>query len=425
MDQIPSEAIANVFEYIPTLALGRMMVVCKGFNQVLSTNPSLWRVVDLKRTAKGNAFKIIEIFAARSRNTLEVITVRERLKTEEESKLLDLLGDNKASLRRIDIPYNDPPNSVQAGPMIRFFNDFKKLEWLNYYCGVDLQDPTGGLPGVLTVFGWGDVCNSQPWSSDDLARISSLRTLFIEEDENDRDPGPSLQKVLQSCSSTLTQLTVKARCDNIGIIQTDLPVLSDLVLGRWSGCGDFFCRPIQSLKHLEVYSRAFNSLWTADIFPNVQVLTYVVDWPDWDQTYDVESQINEDLIEMSGSFDHSLRCIKLKTADQDACSVDPWIKSMNANCILPATAPLLSDLYVSSEQKINPILLAEMVLSRNLASRLELEDGERRLCSELHLQLSSSLVAKFKAAEQRVLSRCLRSVVRFAGGVRVSEWDGK
>jgi len=119
-------------------------------------------------------------------------------------RILSLLKLSKASLKSIDIGIElDLTRIVSEGLLddgFSFFRGFSQLEVINL-SGEKLPEVIPLIPGRLSSLA---ISSLPELSKDDLELLSHIQFLSFSEDE--RQDGPAMLDVLESCSSTLKEL---------------------------------------------------------------------------------------------------------------------------------------------------------------------------------------------------------------------------
>lgn len=98
----------------------------------------------------------------------------------------------------------------------------------------------------------------------------------------------------------------------------------------------------------------------------------------------------EQLIEIVKAQNFTLKKLQLVLDDpaigygDSLSSIDLFLRYFQVGLAIPPSVPFLSQLYISKDQEFNPDLLAEVLMSRNPASRGQsLEGIEGTSCSRL------------------------------------------
>lgn len=415
MEQIPSETISIILRYSPTLDLGRMMRVSRQFNQVLMNTPSLWRVVDLEEgTPKKNGLEIISVFASRSQNTLEIISNPEPLEPRESTKLFGTLERSKATLRVVQIDPDLYPEEFEL--VVKALISFPRIETLNITDnGFVMAD--GPCPGKLTAL----VLNRPPltrfWLQEELNKLSFLKVLdlgCIDTDELER----SLRSILHRCNSTLEELIFAGDWRGTPL-ECSFPKLKTLVSGPWTDFGNFFAVQPPNLETLVGAPKVLSDLKFKDL---ENLCFYVAS----DQEQGGPESSLSSLKEMFNVCKDSISTLKtirlLSLRGASTYDIDYFLLALTAAPVNSTFLPLLSHLFIHDRQVYSSILLAEVMVSRNLAARSKGEEGFLGSCSEVILHLGRDYIERFRNAEQQVLSKYPEKIAKIAGLSRVEEW---
>ena len=111
--------------------------------------------------------------------------------------------------------------------------------------------------------------------------------------------------------------------------------------------------------------------------------------------------------------------------------IDILFLCLKVDLALGAPCPKLSHLYIDPYQNYNPNTLAEVLLSRRMASKVvnvswEGGQGDAISCAELTVYIDGGQIDQFRAAEERVLSKCSESIVELVGRAKIlklEEWE--
>lgn len=365
MEQIPSETISIIFGYSPSLDLGRLMGVSRQFNQILTSTPSLWRVVDLEEgRTKKNGLEIISLFASRSQNTLEVIIYPEVPDVGELPDLLRLLERSEATLRVIQIDPDLSPEEFEL--VVKALVSFPRLETLNITRN-EFMMAHRPCPGKLTVLALDRPPLARFWLQKELSKLSFLKVLslgYIDTDKMER----SLRLMLQKCCSTLENLHFKGNWKGTPV-DCSFPKLSLLTTLPGSSFNGFFAVQPPNLQTLAGSPKNLHGLK----FKDLEMLEFSIA----SERGGPESFLRslKDMINVCEDSKLTLKRIKMfSIVGASTYDIDYFLLALRAapnSTFLPS----LSNLFISDRQIYNPKLLAEVMVSRNLAARSKEEEG--------------------------------------------------
>lgn len=422
--------------------MGVLPQVCREFNQILETTPTLWRFVEMDQEIPGrSAFKIIKTFAERSNHTLVSVKTREEFSKEEWKQVMPLLERSKATLRRLDIVSQEPEREPSSNlpPSIRFFKSFPNLERLNL-TSASLPE-TERLPSVLTMLGCYYFFGSSPWSQDELNKISSLQTLAVsgqtgwrsfgydeeeeEEEEEQVDDLHVMTDVFKACSQTLTHLSIETGMNGpheLNPIHYSLPKLTNLRLSGDTNFSDLLNCSLSHLVALQVSTTAIKHL---GLFNNLRNLTLFLefDYAEPDLHFNQHAEDVKEVIQFCSKHASTLNWIQFSQfASEPTFDIDEVLKNLDLDSDSTVHYPSLTDLYFSKDQIYSPQLLAQVVFSRNFEARKSLKDGNRT-CLELTVHLHPAHIDDFCDAEEKVISDFIEKTIEMAGRTTVEEWE--
>lgn len=423
LGEAPPEILSRVFKELRTRDMGRMLRVSQDFNHILTTNPTLWRVVDLERNGRGgNEINTIKVFASRSRNTLEVVRALslELWKDEEKGKeFYSLLEPSRSTLRQLIV------DSV-GSTFLKLVSSFPNLQHLEFGGGrfpssVEDHLPKGklGILAVETLSGLGS------WSSSELSRFSSLQFLHL--NRYSWKEG-SLQTLLQVCKSSLVYLSIQDLDDTKDLLEDDFPNLEVLCFDPDGYIYGILSHRLPKLRSIRgggillsgcPYLREVESI---SFFMNGVYKTNL------NNELHMEKETLDCMIKVCSWSNDTLKQIKFHESfvtDQYQYPLDLILHALRVD-FFEILCPSLSEIYIGEYQNYDMELLAECMISRNFAANGgKIEDEEVVKCSKVTIFFESSFELKeFQEKEQKMLSGSTKSLQKRAGISDVKSWDG-
>lgn len=420
-----------------------MLRVSQDFNQILISTPSLWRVVELEKGTWDRILQVINLFACRSKNTLEIIKTPETIDEDTSDQFLSLISKSASTLRRVEIGcqsfqsdyysscadqnrrYDSISNFLMTLPKIERLN----LTQVNFFdmTRSNVPEAEAQIPGILTVFSVDRFSPAHPWSEEQSERFSSLQFLGL--GHCDTIQGLKfVQSILQACSQSLITLSLKCwlSWDLGGPLE--LPSLKRLILDPFTHCSRLSSDPFKNVEHVEGSPEVLSPFR----FKKLRSINFIIVCRS-----DIENVTYSNLVNLramasvtqdSASTLGQIRlnsCRETEYFFSSFYSVDSFLRLLKVDPF-SNLCPLLSRLFIGENQVYDEILLAQVMASRNLAAKeSKVGNGDYQNCSELILHFETpTQIEKFKDAERQVLSRCSERIKNMAGVSQVENWDG-
>lgn len=432
MDKVPAEVLIKVFETLSCLDLARThMRVCKEWSLILGKTTSVWRHLNLEQLeSEYRAYQIIKHVNQYSESTIKSVKIEfasglslkgsHGYGTSMVNPILTELERSRTTLKSIDIFIRGNYVVGKAQDIFTYFRSFPNLENLNLspFFTPQAKRPESHGKGKLVGLGVCLVDDNHQWKEEDLNWLSSLKTLLVsfEKKPTSNLPSGALARLVQACGSSLEEFWTE-------LYLSDMPIPDSLL---W----------LPNLKNFGLIDDDFEN-WNMEIeafnFPKILQVAgtpqFISAFP-FNKLISLRIQVkgsmtekragayltvdkspsDAELLEPLKVHDSSLESLQLfSPLDQISPSVDAFLLHLIKVTGRQVSCPRLSILWIDEKQVFSSSLLAIMVVSRRLSSKV---DGPGS-CSNLVLYMPPKYLESFRKWEERFLS--LKSV----GGSRL------